>query len=84
MAEETSDPGAARLTVDGVVFGFADEALEEVAVEGVADDRVEEEKEEVAPRGSHPGIVVGEEAVEVDDHAGDEAEAPRLQHHRRS
>ena len=51
----------------------SDISVEGVPVEVSVDDQLEVAKEEVAARGNHPGIVVGEEeAVEVDDHAGDD------------
>ena len=63
-------------------FLKAVEEVEEVLVEVSVDDQLEVAKEEVAAQESHPGIVVGEEAVEVDDHAGDEAEGLPLLRHR--
>ena len=75
-----------RLVGNGVFCSVSAEAasaeVEGVPVKVSVDDQLEVAKEEVAARGNHPGIVVGEEAVEVDDHAGDEAEALPLLRHR--
>ena len=74
------EPEDVHSTLAGVVSDYVEE-VEEVLVEVSVDDQLEVAKEEVAARGSRPGNAVGEEAVEVDDHAGDEAEVlPLLRH----
>ena len=79
--EEEEERHLHRLVEDGVVYDF-DEVVEELWEISVY-DQVEEEKEEVAPRENRSGNVVGEEGVEVGDHAGDEVEELHLQHHPR-